>query len=159
FTKWLAKKSGRAIRLLTEAEWEYVTRAESAGIRFWGNDPADACRYANVHDKTGKSENGFFWLAHQCDDGHAQTAPVGSFSDNGFGLHDTLGNVWEWTCSAHTSSYDGSEKNCASTGGAHRVVRGGSWLSFPGSVRSAYRSGIDPASGYYDLGFRLVKQQ
>ena len=86
--------------------------------------------------------------------------PVGSLLPNAFGLHDILGNVWEWTQDCWNGSYesapaDGSAweaENCVD-----RVVRGGSWYFFPQYVRSANRNGgtADVASNY--VGFRLAR--
>ncbi|MBT5231460.1 MAG: formylglycine-generating enzyme family protein, partial [Methylococcales bacterium] len=114
-------------------------------------------RYANVRDKSAKT---FGWGSeHSCNDGYKVTAPVGQFKANAFGLHDMLGNVWEWTCTAWSKSYDGTEKRCVdSSSTAKRVYRGGSWGSGPRFVRSAMR--IINAQGFrsYIIGFRLLRQ-
>lgn len=100
--------------------------------------------------------NKFDWEHHRCDDGYAVTAPVGRFKANGYGLHDMLGNVWEWTCSVYQSVYGGEEKRCAEEGD-RRVDRGGSWNPRPRLVRSAYRSGSAPDNRNSRLGFRLAR--
>ena len=74
-----------------------------------------------------------------------QTAPVGSFSPNTFGLHDMLGNVREWTCSEYKKRYDGSEQKC-SVSASKYSLRGGSWRFDPRGVRAAYRSNYHPDS-------------
>ena len=66
-----------------------------------------------------------------------QSAPVGSFPPNAFGLHDTSGNVWEWTCSRWQERFDGNEQVCADQKDTEtRVVRGGSWSRNPQPARA-----------------------
>ncbi len=95
-----------------------------------------------------------------CSDGFAQTAPVGSFPANPFGLHDVLGNVWEWTEDCYVEGYAGAPTDgSARTDGAcrQRVLRGSSWLSLPWSVRSAHRNSLNPSLRDSYLGFRLAR--
>ena len=160
YLKWLSKKTGESYRLPSEAEWEYAARAGATTARFWGDDPDAACRYANVHDETGKRKNGFSWTHHACDDGYAKTAPAGSFEANGFGLRDMLGNVWEWTQDCWDEDYEGAPDNgSAWTEGdcRRRVLRGGSWVNEPDYVRSAFRNGSNAGNRYDDLGFRPAR--
>ncbi|MCP4695693.1 MAG: formylglycine-generating enzyme family protein, partial [Gammaproteobacteria bacterium] len=158
FMDWLNRQGNGNCRLPTEAEWEYAARAGTKTARYWGDKPDDTCRYANVNDQTAKREIGFSGLFN-CDDGNAVTAPVGSFSPNKFGLHDMLGNVWEWTCSEWDSNYGGEEKRCSSKNRANglRVLRGGSWDDTPRLVRAAYRYRDTPGYRYGNLGFRLAR--
>jgi sulfatase modifying factor 1 len=97
-----------------EAQWEYTDRAGTETARYWGNDPNDTCRYANVADKTVKKEK-LSWSAHNCSNGYVYTAPVGRFKPNAFGLFDMIGNIREWTCSEYESKYGGKENCCLST--------------------------------------------
>jgi len=154
----LNERTGRQYRLPTEAEWEYAARAGTETARYWGDGPDLACQYANVADQTAKKENPD-WTVFECADGYVRTAPVGRFKANGFGLHDMLGNVWEWTCSEWDAQYGGAEAKCSSNKDANvrRVIRGGSWITNPRYLRSAYRGG-NPA-GYRggDIGFRLAQ--
>ena len=161
YTKWLAARTGKAYRLPSEAEWEYAARAGAGTARFWGNDPAKACKYANVFDTSGAASGEFPTMApHQCDDGYEQTSPVGSYSANAFGLHDTAGNAWEWNEDCWHKSYTGAPSNSrawmADGRCNQRIVRGGSWISISRYVRSGNRSKINTDSRIYRNGFRVA---
>lgn len=167
FAAWLSRRAGKPYRLLTEAEWEYAARAGSATPRPWGVDRRDPCQHANVLDDSflnGVSPGeGREWkrdLAHQCDDGYAYTAPVGSFRANAFGLHDMMGNVWEWVEDCLNDSYVGAPSDGSAwlAGDCDkRVRRGGSWFSNKPDVRLAYRYAA--TTGYRSglVGFRLAR--
>jgi formylglycine-generating enzyme required for sulfatase activity len=159
FAGWLSSQSGENYRLPTEAEWEFAARAGSTQSRFWGNNPDEACDYANVADITAKKERPN-WTTFFCDDTHFVSAEVGSFKANNFGLYDVLGNVWEWCLDVYNSEaysklpqddpvYQGS--------GEYRVMRGGGWSNGPLGIRSSHRVGLSPNFGHHALGFRLVK--
>ena len=155
YAQWLSGETGRRYRLATEAEWEYAARAGTETSRYWGDDPAQVCGYTNVADLTAK-EAYPDWTIHACRDGHVHTAPVGGYRSNGYGLHDMMGNVWEWTCSEYDEDYEGAEQRCAS-GASRRVIRGGSWIHYPGRVRSANRNRYGPGTRLTYLGFRLAQ--
>jgi formylglycine-generating enzyme required for sulfatase activity len=160
YAKWLSRKTGAHYRLPSEAEWEYAARADTVTARYWGNDPDKACKYANAADKTAQAQVGAAsWSAHNCTDGFAYTAPVGSLKANKFGLYDTLGNLWEWTEDGYHDSYSGAPTNgnAWQSDGKKRVLRGGSWNNGPSRVRSAKRGRENPATRFSNIGFRLAR--
>jgi formylglycine-generating enzyme required for sulfatase activity len=165
FARWLSEQSGKGVRLPTESEWEYAARGGTSSIRYWGDDGShsQACGYANVHDQTSKRVNtDFTWDAHSCDDGHAVSSPVGSFRPNGYGLHDMLGNVWEWCSDWHGADYYSSSPRSNPHGpssGSYRVFRGGDWNGSPRIMRAANRAWLDPSERSIRLGFRLLLPQ
>ena len=119
-----------------------------------------ACRHANVYDRTGKDEFSFDWPHHDCRDGHGQTSSAGVFDPNDFGLHDMLGNVWEWVADCWNESYAGAPSDgSAWTSGdcSHRVLRGGSWDNNPWFVRFAYRNWFSAGRRINSFGFRVAR--
>ncbi len=160
YVGWLGKKTGKDYRLPSEGEWEYAARARTATARYWGDGRGEACANANVNDRTSKSVNGFKWASFDCDDGYAGTAPVGSFRANAFGLHDMLGNLWEWGQDCWNESYSGAPTDgSAWTSGdcSRRVLRGGSWFDFPWIVRSAIRFRDRTTDRVDSFGFRISR--
>ena len=160
YLPWLSSKTGKTYRLLTEAEWEYAARAGSSTRFHFGNDERDLCTYGNVADLTAK-EKYKDWSVADCRDGHVNTAIVGSFKANAFGLHDFHGNVWEWVQDCFKESYAGAPVDgSAATDGncTNRVVRGGSWIGNPLGVRSGSRFQATPTLRDNWVGLRLARQ-
>jgi formylglycine-generating enzyme required for sulfatase activity len=160
YVAWLSSKTQKTYRLLTEAEWEYATRAGSTTRYFFGDDEKDLCRHGNGADQTAKSKiaGAGQWSTAPCSDGYAYTAPVGSFSPNKLGLYDMHGNAWQWVEDCYHDSYTGAQSDgSAWTSGdcSRRVLRGGSWSLYPRFLRSALRSRY--SSDFRDVfsGFRL----
>jgi formylglycine-generating enzyme required for sulfatase activity len=169
YVDWLARKTGKAYRLLTEAEWEYAARARtkpgtyprySFGNAF-DNEEKKLCDYGNGADQSTKKslplKNRTF---ARCPDGYVYTSPVGSFLANGFGLYDMQGNAWQWTDDCWHNSYavarpDGTFRTAGDCD--LRVVRGGSWLDKPLDLRAALRNRIARADRYYNIGFRVAR--
>ncbi|MEQ8733369.1 MAG: formylglycine-generating enzyme family protein [Rhodospirillaceae bacterium] len=166
FVAWLSRKTDKAYRLLTEAEWEYAARAGTVTTRYWGDDRDQACAYANIFDlfaaqkldtaeARANPENQF-----PCVDGIIFTAEVGSFLPNPFGLHDMIGNASEWVEDCWHENYEGAASDgSARTSGdcKRRVLRGGGWDNIPRSARAAYRGRTTPDNSYVILGFRLAR--
>lgn len=145
FIPWLNKVTGSTYRLPSEAEWEYAARAGSTTKYSWGNSISSG--RANCEDCGSRWDN-------------SQTAPVKSFSPNGFGLYDMHGNVWEWVQDCWNESYSGAPTNGAAWERGDcwgRVMRGGSWFSHPNSLRSANRNWFSASDRSFDYGFRLVQ--
>ena len=172
YVGWLSEVSGDTYRLPTEAEWEYAARGGADTKFIKGDDPATVCDYANhrAADSEADSRN------PACADGFPdELAPVGSLDANGFGLHDMLGNVWEWVedCwhdadwpekDEYSAAYPpagprngaafiGTEAQCES-----RVMRGGSWRNGSLNGFSPHFRNFDHADQRYpNLGFRVVR--
>ena len=157
-----AKTTHKPYRLLTESEWEYAARAGTTSFRYWGDDKNDGCAYANVYDLDalkGLSQNPPNPDRYTvCHDGHVRSAPVGSFKPNAFGLHDMIGNVFEWLEDCFHENYEGAPSDgSAWIAGAceQRAARGGSWSSAPRNLRSAWRERDRPDFRYDGIGFRV----
>lgn len=168
YAAWLAKESGQPYRLPSEAEWEYAARAGTTTPRPWGaNNSFEGvsisltCDNANVYDITTQQVHRFRWPYARCTDGFVDVAPVASFPANAFGVHDMIGNLWEWTADCFTASYWGrppDERPWVWEGGCERgVIRGGAWISRPANNRPARREDADRTSRANDLGFRVAR--
>jgi formylglycine-generating enzyme required for sulfatase activity len=150
YVAWLTQRTGHRYRLLSEAEWEYAARAGSEAPWFWGGAADAACRHANV------PPGGF-----ACDDGFSDLAPVGSFRPNAFGLHDMIGNAWEWVADCFHDSYVGAPRDGSAwvddPACTRHVVRGGGWAASQSLPRSAGRSSDPLTYRGIGLGFRVAR--
>ena len=140
FCKLLSASSGQAVRLPTEAEWEYACRAGSKNKFCFGNDEGRLGEYAWFYNNSRNT-----------------THPVGQKKPNKFGLYDMHGNVWEW-CTDWYGDYPAKAVNNPNgpANGAYRVLRGGSWDDAPWNCWSANRGGGFPVFRFYLIGFRVV---
>lgn len=133
-------------RLLSEAEWEYVARAGTATRYSWGDD-------------VGVGNANCWGCGSEWD--QQQTAPVGSFPANAFGVHDMHGNVSEWVKDCNAPSYwrAPSDGSAWLAGGrcSEQITRGGYWSTIPDSIRVAYRRGAFADARGNSIGFRVAK--
>ena len=161
YASWLAGRTGKKYRLLTEAEWEYAARGGTTGRFTWGDDPAAACRNANIYDASGAKASGKLpYGPAPCDDGYGGVAPVGRFKPNAFGLYDMIGNVWEWVEDCYEMPYaaapvDGSAQ--LTRGCDRRVTRGGSWRSDLARQRAGFRGRDAEALTSQIFGMRVAR--
>ena len=166
YVDWLGLTTGKAYRLPSEAEWEYVARAGTQTARYWGDGREGACRHANISDQMLRTTLNFLNSFEQflgCSDGHAYTSAVASFTANPWGFHDMLGNVWQWTADCRHQTYEGAPTDGSawesSDGGAcvRRIARGGAWDSYPWIARSAGRGGEPVANRHTKSGIRVAR--
>jgi formylglycine-generating enzyme required for sulfatase activity len=145
------------MRLPTEAEWEYAYRA--------GTTTAFHGYTGKFHGYTGNpsgtnDDNLVGNIAWYNANSNGQTRPVGGKLPNGYGLHDMSGNVWEWVNDWFGDTYYSSSPQNNPTGpasGSSRVVRGGSWISYPFGLRASRRNSYAPGIASNDLGFRVAR--
>ena len=144
YVLWLNHKTGKRYRLPSEAEWEYASRAGATTVFWWGNDIG---RGRGDCDGCGSAWD------------NKQTAPVGSFAANPFGVYDAVGNVTIWVEDVWNATYqdapqDGSAREIGD--GRRRVMRGGSWFNGPLMQHAAYRNGEAPRVRNGKIGFRVA---
>jgi formylglycine-generating enzyme required for sulfatase activity len=144
--------------LPTEAQWEWACRAGAATRFWWGADEDSSGKVANVGARSLKKVHPD-WprTIMPMDDGHAFSAPVGSYQANAFGLCDMLGNVWEF-CSTHYGPYPRQPATDPGHLDVKRgfAVRGGGWSNTAADVRCASRNADPPHFGHSNLGFRVA---
>ncbi|MFA5834739.1 MAG: formylglycine-generating enzyme family protein [Bacteroidota bacterium] len=156
FCKWFSQKTKFAVRLPTEAEWEFAAREGGMRPRYgWGNGGPSG----NVADESaaGKFSQLKYWSGYN--DGFVFTSPVGSFRPNMLGLYDMSGNVLEW-CADSYGEYTQNEKINPHTvsDDAFRVLRGGSWMNGETAVRTTTRSRLHQSYRGSRVGFRIVRE-
>jgi formylglycine-generating enzyme required for sulfatase activity len=153
YVAWLSKKTGKSYRLLSEAEWEYVTRTGTTAPFWWGDtiSTSQANYDGNYTYTKGYEAKGVY---------RQKAVPVDAFEPNPWGLYQVHGNVWEWTEDCWNDGYEGAPADgSAWTSGdsIRHVVRGGSWGSNPDSLRSANRHRLPSDYRGSGLGFRVAR--
>ena len=176
FCKWLSRKTGKNVRLPTEAEWEWAARAGSADQFFYGDKDSDFSKWANladaarrrtyvkwdggskVHVRRDFPENYVYPLR---DDRYTDlwflVDYVKQYPANPWGLHDMVGNVSEWTYSDYAPyPYNGEDGRNAGKIDTLKVARGGSWNDRPKDAGSSVRIPFESYQKVYNVGFRVV---
>jgi len=184
FCKWLSQKTGRKVRLPSEAQWEWACRAGTATPMNYGgwNDDFSKCEnladymlielavtsvdprpIARGNDKNPRNRPNALWdyelRDRRFNDGVLHLAQVGSYAPNAWGLKDMHGNAAEWTRSAWKgypyNAADGRDDESTDANGL-KVVRGGSWYRRQLSASSASRWRYPAWMRPFDVGFRVV---
>lgn len=151
FCEWLTEREGRPYRLPTEAEWEYACRAGTIGRYYWGKDEDET----QIGDYAWYSDNSSSVLEAAA---AKHPNPVGQKLPNAWGLHDMLGNVWEWCVDRY-----GGYTRVAQTdplgpySGREQVIRGGCWSNIPILLRCAKRSKCNPENRQNTIGLRPAR--
>jgi len=147
YVVWLSTMTGKPYRLLTEAEFEYAARGGTQTIYPWG-------------DEIGKGNANCYDCGSHWD--KKQTAPVGSFAPNGYGLYDMVGNQWQWVEDCFHPNYEDAPNNgeswIADCPDEHRhVIRGGSYLTTSDFLRAAFRFPGTTMLHNYGPGIRVAR--
>ena len=154
FCKELSKRTGKKVRLPSEAEWEYAARGGTTTVFWMGDDLASTQANFNGRSPYGKGAKG----PHK-----DKTTPVGSYQPNAFGLYDVAGNVSQWCQDVFHDSYTGApvDGSAWETGGDPeiRVYRGGCYDNDATSCRSAMRFAAERQNNRNSrIGFRVAVQ-
>lgn len=147
YVQWLSKRMHHHYRLPSQSEWLQAARSASEG--------GAVCKYGNVADQSNHS---FLHLSsrYNCNDGFAQTAPVGRFLPGKLGIHDLIGNVSEWT--RDCAPRNGGSKANESSRCQERIYRGISWRDGPGSHNLEFSESAKTDVGYTTVGFRVARE-
>jgi len=149
FCQRLSRVSGHLYHLPSEAEWEYACRAGTTTEFYFGETLTP--KLARCKANLGMALITLF---------AGETVSVGSYLPNTFGLYDMHGNVCEWCADPWHGNYQDASTDGSvwTTNGDNeiRVIRGGSWSTFPVYCRSAYRLNLNPRASIIIVGFRVV---
>ena len=146
----VSAKTGKTVRLPTEAEWEYACRAGT-------NTPFHTGE--TISTDQANYDGNYVYGTGVKGEYRQTTTPGATFKPNALGLYDMHGNVWEWCADWSDATYYANSPTADPTGpadGKLRVLRGGSWYNSPRFCRSAIRGRIGPGTRHGSIGFRVV---
>ncbi|MFI4969787.1 MAG: SUMF1/EgtB/PvdO family nonheme iron enzyme [Lysobacterales bacterium] len=161
YLAWLSAHTGKHYRLPSESQFEYALRARSVTRYPWGDGDPDRLvgNFTGEGDRSPSKRSWSSAFAHYSD-GYWGPAPVKSFPADKFGLYDMEGNVSEWVEDCWHDNYVRAPRDSTAwvnPGCERRVVRGGSWGSDPGQVRSAFRIAAAASTRSARVGFRVAR--
>lgn len=181
FCQWLAQKSGRAVNLPTEAQWEWAARAGNEGPFWYGGIDSDFAKYANLGDVTLSDFSGNPYVQDRVkarynnpdniydnwipqvkavNDGGFITEKSGKWLPNPWGLFDMHGNAAEWTRSVYLPyPYADQDGRNALDAEGERVIRGGSWWDRPKHATASFRRAFKNYQKVYNVGFRVIIEE
>ena len=145
-------------RLLTEAEWEYATRAGTTAAFWTSNGGGNLPNGYNtgtyiLTDGFDLRTYGWYYSTYNSPYGSKEVATL---LPNDNGLYDMSGNLWEWTHDTYTVSLGtGTTTDPVRENDSSRVIRGGYWKNYPSYIRSATRNGSAPTNQGGGIGFRV----
>ncbi len=146
YARWLSEQTGHRYALPSEAEWEYAAAAGTSTFYFWGNSGGE--NHAVCFNCGSRWDN-------------RQTAPVGSFAANAFGLYDTAGNVLEWVADCRHEGYQGAPADGSVWAGGdctRHMARGGAYDSPVDNLRIQSRPYFATGVRLNNLGLRVVRR-
>jgi len=140
YAKWLSNTTNKKYSLPTESQWEYVAKAGSDSLFFWGNNTHEAFLYSAFNKEAIQK--------------------IGTKRPNNWGIYDMSGNVWEWCLDSYESTYANLPLNGESMSKLNdkKVIRGGAWNSKVWTLRTSNRLYIKSDKNRSTLGFRLVME-
>ena len=150
YAAWLSDLTQKKYRLPTEKEWEYSARAGATTRYYWG-DRDTSHRKDAWRKEYPDNAHSYAWIKTNSED---ITHTVGQKKPNQWGLHDVLGNVWEWCSDTYAENY-----NAPAEEESLKIIRGGSWFSTPEELTLSHRGSNVTDFTSYSIGFRLVREK